>query len=324
MPGFRSHYVFGIESRNSLKKFNTKQSLAVWDMIRSYPSVFALGLQGPDIFFYNPLSYIHGRNIGERMHHEKALPFIMHLIDICGTISDVRLRGIAHAYTAGFIGHYTLDTICHPYIHYRACKDISDHTNAGFYDHMLLESDIDASLTAHFLGMKPSEFHPSFTIRTNHEESFFTAALIQRAIELTFPGSLVLTPEVTSAIKSIRLVYDLMEDPHMWKKKLLRSLESLVLRHAQFSAMILDDGHQTYPDPCNLSHHLWKNPWETGITSTDSFYDLFHKARELYLKRLDLLYCLFNCEFGSRDYFSYITSLKSSLGNLSYDSGLPL
>ena len=44
----------------------------------------------------------------------------------------------------------------------------------------------------------------------------------------------------------------------------------------------------------------------------------------LYLRRLTLLYKTLKADFGSRDYYAYLDHLKNELGNLSYDSGLPL
>lgn len=324
MPGFRSHYIFGIETRNELKKMNTHRSLSIYDMIRSYPAIYALGEQGPDIFFYNPVSYVHRRNIGMRMHHESTLPFISHLIDTTGSIKSAVLRDEAISYTAGFIGHYTLDTICHPYVHFRACKDIHDKGNMGFHNHMLLEADLDCALLAHFLKLKPSEFHPSKTIELHRSDSLFLSAFLDRAIDRTYPGSLVLSTEISSAFRSSRLLYDILEDPYSWKKKFVRSLESVFLNHPEYSAMIANDGHYSYNDPCNLRHHLWRNPWKTSIFSTESFYDLFHKAMHLYIRRLSLLERIFTTDFGSRDYYGYLNLLKNDLGNLSYDSGLPL
>ena len=324
MPGFRSHYIFGIETRNELKKTNTDSSLAVWDMIRAYPAVYALGEQGPDIFFFNPTSYLHHQNIGIRMHHERTLEYIMQLIDTAGSIKNQRLKSLAYAYTAGFIGHYSLDTVCHPYIHFRSCKDINDKSNKGFHNHVLLETDIDCALLAHFSKLRPSEFHPSYTIRLSSEDSFFLSSFIVRAIDKTYPSSLVLSYEINQAFHTTRLAYDLMEDPLSWKKKFVRSLEGIFSSHPQVSAMIAADDHITYSDPCNLRHHLWRNPWKTDIFSTESLYDLFFKAMHNYIHRLSLLNKLTKAEFGSRDYFEYIRLLKSSLGNLSYDSGLPL
>lgn len=324
MPGFRSHYVFGIETRNELKEKDNPVSQNIWQMIRDYPASYALGLQGPDIFFYNPSSYLHRRNTGERMHHERTLSFIEHLISVCMTVKSDDLRAQAFAYAAGFIGHYSLDTVCHPYIHYRACKDVNDNSNAGFYNHMLLECDIDCALLAHFLKLRPSEFHPSATIRLSHDESFIISSCLQRAIALTYPGSLVLSPEILSAFSFTRIVYDLMEDKNRWKKKLLRSVEDLFLDHPQFSAMIANDGHTSYPDPCNLRHLLWRNPWNTDLFSTESFYDLFFRAKHQYIRRLSWLLLIRDSEPGSRDYFDYISLLEKDLGNLSYDSGLPL
>lgn len=324
MPGFRSHYVFGIESRNILKKLNTPESLSMWDVVRSHPAVYALGQQGPDIFFYNPLSYTHKRNTGEIMHHDRTLAFITNLIKVSESINDPGLRGVAHAYTAGFIGHYTMDTTCHPYIHYRTKKDINDHSNRGFYNHMFLEADIDCALLAHYLKLRPSEFIPSKTIELSQADAILIGSLIQRAAAMTYPEMVLFSFEVTQAFRFTRIVYDLMEDRNRWKKKLVRSFEDDFLKHPQFSAMIANDGHKTYTDPCNLRHLEWKNPWDLTHHSRASFYELFASAEKKYIRRLYLYFCLFSSECGSRDYFSYVDMLKNDLSNLSYDSGLAL
>ena len=57
-------------------------------------------------------------------------------------------RQIAESYIAGFIGHYLLDTTCHPYVYDRS-KSCSDSATA-FAPHVYLETDIDTAFLRHY------------------------------------------------------------------------------------------------------------------------------------------------------------------------------
>lgn len=67
MPGFTTHYLFGIDACRRLT------STSMHNMIRRDHSAFALGLQGPDLFFYYLPSYLMHRKILEIWHIAKIL-----------------------------------------------------------------------------------------------------------------------------------------------------------------------------------------------------------------------------------------------------------
>ena len=46
MPGFTTHYLFGLNSFRELEEPD------LVSCIRKFPHAFCMGLQGPDIFFY--------------------------------------------------------------------------------------------------------------------------------------------------------------------------------------------------------------------------------------------------------------------------------
>ena len=52
MPGFTTHYLFGVDACRRLT------STSMHNMIRRDHSAYALGLQGPDLFFYYLPSYL--------------------------------------------------------------------------------------------------------------------------------------------------------------------------------------------------------------------------------------------------------------------------
>lgn len=63
MPGFTTHYLFGIDA---YKKINDKK---IKKNLYHNHSAFALGLQGPDVFFYYLPSYLlHKENLGALAH----------------------------------------------------------------------------------------------------------------------------------------------------------------------------------------------------------------------------------------------------------------
>lgn len=70
MPGFTTHYLFGVDACRRLT------STSMHNMIRRDHSAYALGLQGPDLFFYYLPSYLmHRKNIGDLAHRKDTGQF---------------------------------------------------------------------------------------------------------------------------------------------------------------------------------------------------------------------------------------------------------
>ena len=75
MPGFTTHYLFGIDACRRLT------STSMHNMIRRDHSAYALGLQGPDLFFYYLPSYLmHRKNIGDLAHRKDTVQFFANLL----------------------------------------------------------------------------------------------------------------------------------------------------------------------------------------------------------------------------------------------------
>ena len=163
MPGYVTHYIFGREVYHNLKNNSLKKNLYY------NRAAYGLGLQGPDIFFYYLPSYVlEGHNIGALAHVRETSAFFQGLIESRNQFSSRTDLNIAEAYLIGFLGHYTLDTICHPYIyamtHYKDKKE-----KAYFSRHAYLETDIDTALLDLKLHRQPCNFHATDTIRLTVE-----------------------------------------------------------------------------------------------------------------------------------------------------------
>ena len=75
MPGFTTHYLFGVETCHRLGASPLRRELM------ENHTAFGLGLQGPDIFFYDLPSYvIYKNNIGSVAHTTDTGKFLFFLL----------------------------------------------------------------------------------------------------------------------------------------------------------------------------------------------------------------------------------------------------
>ena len=322
MPGFRSHYFFG---DMSIKDMEDAPSF-----IKEHRTVYNLGEQGPDIFFYSPQAHaLYPKNVGFLMHKEKVNDFFRNLLAAREAFATGEDLDIADAYICGFMGHYTLDTVCHPYVHFRSEKKKYLHEfTKSFGIHVLLETDIDNDNVRHFEHCEPSEFNHYDTIKVSPHEREVVSLLLKNAIAKTYPENEVKQRHIKSAISFSRTLFKWMKDKHGTKKKLVMLVDKIFFHHIFLSSVISNDHLHQYDDPCNLEHNEYKNPWDPSILITESFYEMMERAKVLYHTRIRLFCQIREQGTAARtDKASYEASrdaLLQDLGDLSYDSGLPL
>lgn len=93
MPGFTTHYLFGVNTYKSLRNDALKK------IIFDHHAAYSLGQQGPDIFFYYLPSYVlHKNNIGSVAHIQDTGKFLSYLIESRKLFPDKREEAIAQAY----------------------------------------------------------------------------------------------------------------------------------------------------------------------------------------------------------------------------------
>ena len=322
MPGFTTHYILGVKAYNDLPNSLLKR------VISKYRWLYQLGLQGPDIFFYNIpiLRHRDYRNVGSYMHEAHVNDFFSVCLKRIGEIRSQQQQAQAISYLSGFFCHYIGDSICHPYVYGRIEYDIKNATNYYHGLHATLENDIDALLLMKYKKKKPSEFNQAASICLNGQELQFISSFLAQCINETyypinFRNNFQVTPRMVSrSIMAIRLGCRTLADPSSRKKKGIQFVESLFLKNPVASKKLVTD---TMPDPLktmNLDHEIWCNPWDKRIASQASFPDLFHQC----LKKCSNVYYLFNEEISSQIPFAQRDhhQLLKELGNYSYHSGL--
>lgn len=336
MPGFTTHYLFGL---NTYQRFS---SSPLKRTIHKHHEAYSLGLQGPDLFFYFLPSYtIHRNNIGAVAHTEKTNKFLRHLLRSRKLFQTRQEQEIAEAYIAGFLGHYILDTHCHPYVYWKT--NFKEKNSQYHGRHMGFETEIDAKLLRFYKHLRPSAFRQDSTISLSRLQKRTITKILHEVYRNTYPELGILPITIYTSIRSIQMGTKFMHDPSGRKKAVIEGLERLFLGHPLLSTLIPSDTLSIHTDPLNLRHQQWKNPWDTSLASHNSFFDLMHDAQKDYLEILwelnSLCYPDKQKEPGTssqehfcpqpdvpdskeQEHLSNWNKLLKNLGNLSYHSGL--
>ena len=324
MPGFTTHYIFGMKAYNDMPFTPLKHTIA------KYRWLYQLGLQGPDMFFYNIpiLRHRDYRNVGSYMHEHKVNAFFECCLRRIGTIRSRQQQEEAISYLAGFINHYIADSICHPYVYGRIGYPVDAPTSMYHGMHAHLENELDAILLWKYKKKKPSEFNQTATICLNGQEIQFISHFLASCINetyypITYRNNFQVTPAmVHRSIWALRFGCRTLSDKNGKKKFSIAQVESIFVNHPVASAKMVTDSVTDYRSSCNLNHEAWSNPWDPTRVSTASFVDLFHET----LDKCSRVYALLNSAVTDNMPLDKqdLSPLLTELGNESYHSGLPV
>ena len=107
MASFYTHAYFGELVEKQLPSH-------IGEIVKKYPELYYIGLQGPDIlFFYRGYYSNKITKIGFGQHKKPGKEFFIPALEILRTC---RNQEAGLSYLAGFICHFTLDSAVHPYI----------------------------------------------------------------------------------------------------------------------------------------------------------------------------------------------------------------
>lgn len=324
MPGFTTHYIMGMKAYNDLP-FNQLKHI-----ISKYRWLYQLGLQGPDMFFYNLpiLRHRDDRNVGSHMHEHQVADFFANYLSAAMDIRSRQQREQALAYFCGFVCHYICDSICHPFIYGRILYDTDRPTLRHHGLHAELENEIDALLLEKYKKKKPSQFNQAATICLNPQETQFLSDFLSSCINQTYyqhENHFQVTPRmVHRSILAMRFGCRTLADPSGHKRDRIEFVESKFLRNPIISSKIVSDH---VPDPkksLNLRHETWYNPWDHQLASTASFPDLFHQSIDKCCRIFVLMNSMYQKNSsGIKSEDMNLSVIITELGNYSYHSGLP-
>lgn len=315
MPGYVTHYIFARDM------YERSDDPVLRKNLYKNRAVYSLGHQGPDIFFYYLPAYVlHGHNLGDMAHTRKTNAFFASLLESRLIFKKKDDLEIAEAYLAGFLGHYVLDSTCHPFIYGRTNYN---KTDKSYYSrHAYLETEIDSTLLDLKFHVRRADFHAENTICLTHRQKYVVARMLHYAYQHTYDGLWVSKYTIYMAIFSTQLGFRLLYDGSGQKKVLFRLAEKHFLGYPVFSPLIANDSLSFCSDPFNLQHKKWTNPWDSSISSTDSFFDLYKESEKHYFHLLKELTALMHVQLHSSRAHELTARFLREYGNRSFHSGL--
>lgn len=154
MPASYAHYRFG-------KLLLPNLPSDVRQTIQRFRRMYDLGLQGPDFFFYyNILMKTSTGSLGSTFHRQTGQEFFP--VACKAATSDA-----AKAYLYGLLGHYCLDSTCHPFVNQLA--------RIGEAKHVPLESEFERFLLARDGEASPQTFDMRKYLRLTRGECMTVA-----------------------------------------------------------------------------------------------------------------------------------------------------
>lgn len=195
MPASYAHYRFGKRILSALPENDRR-------LVQRFRRMFDVGLQGPDIFFYyNPFLKTAVGDLGGKLHAQTGQEFFSHA---CTQAASEAAR----AYLYGVLGHYCLDSVCHPYV-----QKIVDIGEAG---HVALESEFDRFLLEQDKVLTPHTYDMGRHIRLTRGECMTAAEFYPPATGAN----------VSQSVKFMALSLKVLSNPNRARtEKLLKKLK---------------------------------------------------------------------------------------------------
>lgn len=115
---------------------------------------YYLGAQGGDVFYFLRLVTPGGGNLGKYLHNTDVYGFFSEML------ASLRRDGSSAAlsYAAGYVTHYALDTVFHPFVYGTTEKFIAAHPKSRIRWHAYIESDIDSHFIRKLRGISVTDY----------------------------------------------------------------------------------------------------------------------------------------------------------------------
>jgi len=274
-------------------------------LIQSRLSLYRWGAQGPDIWFYHwmvrPLSKVH--KWGNRIHAENVNLTMEGLLD-CVLAAAGEERAGRFAYFSGFLTHYALDSVGHPFVHSR-CGSYRYHT--------MFEAELDTALLA-LSGTDPAKIPPAVNMPQLSAKDARVVCAMQTAIVRRW-GESTAKNVLPSIVNKARKMLARQYDPKGRKRRFAVLLEKAAAGRPIISRFIFPLTADPKRDMLNLRHSEWPIPWSGEIRTAD-FLEILEAAA---LRAAGYICALFNCAYAGAP---RETALQT-IGQLSFDNGLP-
>lgn len=272
MADFLTHIILCDEVLNRI------ESRRILEGVMKKRSLYRLGAQGPDpLFFYN--CFPGGgkglfQGLGGILHRKKTGAFLMHGFKILQNVSyDDDWMDLA-IYLTGFICHFTLDRMIHPYVNWAAKQWIwgIDGTPREA-THQQVEMALDVLYWKELKGTHAYKVKTSKLINIGKIWPFGVEIFLKQAFSELY-GIEIGQKELNKILTDFYKGHNLLYDPKGWKKAIINWLDS-------FTGGGIKPPKPPYPvtydngiDWANRKKRTWTNPFVEGEIHNESVDEL--------------------------------------------------
>ena len=292
-----------LESRRILEGVNQRRSL------------YYLGAQGPDpLFFYNcfPAS---GRGLlsglGDRMHRKKTGAFLHEGFKRLQNVSYEKAWTDLAVYLSGYICHFTLDRMIHPYVYWATNKWIwgVDGTPRKV-THQQVEIALDVLYWKEIKGICAYKERTSKLVDIGKQWPKGVECFLSEVLSELY-GIEADEKELNKMLKDFYRGHDLLFDPYGWKKAIVSYLESLTGGGIKPPKIPYPTEYDETIDWANRKKRTWVNPFSEGEACNSSVDEILVDAADTAAAHLNTLFSrLFKNE-----------EIGELFPDLSYDTG---
>lgn len=313
MPAFSTHYLFARELMDQIQAADPD--------IRLDASAVYYGTQGPDIlFFHRILPTMPGKSCnpaGSRMHRANPNTLFEAMLAYAQTLEGTQFEQ-ALSYIYGFLCHYALDRIAHPYI-YATQYAIIRARHIWYLKgvvHNRVEYGIDMlMLRRHLQVASARTFETRDVLSTDSDLLDAMACVLSDAVQnaLRLP---VTRAQARQAFCDTRAMQSLLTDRHGWKLPVMALLQLPVypILGPCLTTMLRRKQADTRWDYANDQKEEWAYPADPSRISDESFEELFERAK---LDALRLIAAFRESLSGGR-------ALEEAIGRVSFLTGVPV
>jgi hypothetical protein len=273
MPAAITHFLQAEKVMEELKNQNhdfSKQSDAL------HRNAFLWGAQGPDFLYcHRYLPWQRGKSLmeyAEKLHNEQPSRLFNEMRDYYNASGK---DDMVLSYLYGFVCHYCLDRVGHPFINYvtKALLEQNPEKNEAIL-HNQIESSLDVIMLRYEKADLPSEFNLKWAVPK--DESVQTkiadlyAFVLNRLYNLEDAGIALL-----QATNDCHKLFGLLNDRTTMKKPLIERFEShkgLISCHIR--AMSEGDEY----DYANILHADWHWPMDSSTLRNEDFFELYGRS----------------------------------------------
>ena len=281
MPALLTHYLMAEEAlEHAQLQFESPKER----------QAYLLGAQGPDPYFFRTFTFdAHAAHLyAKSAHHNKIIEQFRAFYDALKLLkpNDVKL---AKAYVYGFLAHYTLDSLAHPFVYANqfSLMDADDKLKGGANQvHAIIESDIDSSMLRRLRGYDVSLAYIKECLTLDDESLALIGRLHSYVAKRVYEIDLDYR-EFEHSVKDMRTIYQLIEGDNSLGFKLLSGLEKRIKNFSMLKALSHRQANAQSDSHLNLDKQSWSNPF-TRRSSNTNFVEIFEHSVIEYKTKLTI------------------------------------